>query len=83
MLRCSVHHSCSGSRSCICVHAERQAVSCHTSCSPSAHTTLSACPMKLDIEKKLRSLLTKEKEKAEEQAALAMGLCATGGSMLP
>ena len=39
--------------------------------------------MKLDIEKKLRSLLTKEKEKAEEQAALAMGLCATGGSMLP
>ena len=44
---------------------------------------LSASPLKLDIEKKLRSLLIKEKEKAEEQAALAMGLCATGGSMLP
>ncbi|KAI3428364.1 hypothetical protein D9Q98_006744 [Chlorella vulgaris] len=36
----------------------------------------------LEIEKKLRSLLTKEKEKAEEEASLAMGLC-TGGSMLP
>ena len=35
----------------------------------------------LDIERKLRALLTKEKEKAEEEAALAMGLC-TGGSML-
>ena len=31
---------------------------------------------------KLRTLLTKEKEKAEEEATLAMGLC-TGGSMLP
>jgi len=36
----------------------------------------------LEIERKLRTLLTKEKEKAEEEAALAMGLC-TGGSMLP
>ncbi|KAK9809966.1 hypothetical protein WJX72_002744 [[Myrmecia] bisecta] len=36
----------------------------------------------LDLERKLRALLTKEKEKAEEEAALAMGLCA-GGSMLP
>lgn len=36
----------------------------------------------LDLERKLRALLTKEKEKAEEQAALAMGLC-TGGAMLP
>lgn len=36
----------------------------------------------LDLERKLRALLTKEKEKAEEEAALAMGLC-TGGAMLP
>ena len=36
----------------------------------------------LEIEQKLRALLTKEKEKAEEEAALAMGLC-TGGAMLP
>ena len=34
----------------------------------------------LDLERKLRTLLTKEKEKAEEEAALAMGLC-TGGSI--
>lgn len=39
------------------------------------------CAAQLDIERKLRALLTKEKEKAEEEAALAMGLC-TGGSML-
>ena len=38
--------------------------------------------LQLAIEQKLRGLLTKEKEKAEEEAALAMGLC-TGGSMLP
>ena len=37
--------------------------------------------MQLELERKIRGLLTKEKEKAEEQAALAMGLC-TGGSML-
>ena len=37
------------------------------------------CPQ-LDLERKLRTLLTKEKEKAEEEAALAMGLC-TGGSI--
>jgi len=36
----------------------------------------------LEIERKLRALLTREKEKAEEEAALAMGLC-SGGSMLP
>lgn len=36
----------------------------------------------LEIEKKLRALITKEKEKAEEEAALAMGLC-SGGTMLP
>jgi hypothetical protein len=36
--------------------------------------------MQLDLERKLRTLLTKEKEKAEEEAALAMGLC-TGGSI--
>lgn len=39
-------------------------------------------PSQLEIEKKLRTLLTKEKEKAEEEATLAMGLC-TGSSMLP
>ena len=36
----------------------------------------------LELERKLRALLTKEKEKAEEEAALAMGLC-RGGAMLP
>jgi len=36
----------------------------------------------LEIEKKLRALITKEKEKAEEEAALAMGLC-SGSTMLP
>ncbi|PRW56412.1 eukaryotic initiation factor [Chlorella sorokiniana] len=44
--------------------------------------TLSILREELEIEKKLRTLLTKEKEKAEEEAALAMGLC-TGSSMLP
>lgn len=29
----------------------------------------------LDIERNLRALITKEKEQAEEEAALAMGLC--------
>ncbi|KAK9834051.1 hypothetical protein WJX81_005928 [Elliptochloris bilobata] len=43
--------------------------------------TLLVLQQELDIERKLRALLTKEKEKAEEEAALAMGLC-TGGSML-
>lgn len=38
--------------------------------------------VQLDLERKLRALLTKEKERAEEQAALAMGLC-TGGAILP
>lgn len=36
----------------------------------------------LEVERKLRALLTKEKERAEEEAALAMGLC-TGGMMFP
>ena len=36
----------------------------------------------LEIEKNLRALITKEKEQAEEEAALAMGLC-TGSTMLP
>lgn len=36
----------------------------------------------LELERKLRALLSVEKEKAEEEAALAMGLC-TGGAMLP
>lgn len=31
--------------------------------------------MQLDIERKLRGLLTKDKQKAEEEAALAIGLC--------
>ena len=44
---------------------------------------LPTCPgLQIEIEKKLRGLLTKDKEKAEEEAALAMGLC-MGGSMLP
>ena len=42
---------------------------------------MAAC-LQIEIEKKLRGLLTKDKEKAEEEAALAMGLC-MGGSMLP
>lgn len=33
--------------------------------------------MQLELEKKLRTLLTKEKEKAEEQSALALGKCGT------
>ena len=36
----------------------------------------------LEIEKKLRALITKEKEEAEEEAALTMGLC-SGSTMLP
>lgn len=48
---------------------------------PSAPSPPPRCTQ-LEIEKKLRTLLTKEKEKAEEEAALAMGLC-TGSSMLP
>lgn len=44
--------------------------------------TLLVLREELEIERKLRALLTKEKEKAEEEAALAMGLC-SGGSMLP
>lgn len=31
--------------------------------------------MQLEIERKLRGLLTKDKQKAEEEAALAVGLC--------
>lgn len=41
-----------------------------------------ASGVQLEIEKKLRALLTKEKEKAEEEAALSMGMCA-GGFLLP
>jgi hypothetical protein len=44
--------------------------------------TLMVLREELEIEKKLRALLTKEREKAEEEAALAMGICG-GGSMLP
>ena len=36
----------------------------------------------LELERRLRALLTKEKEKAEEEASLAMGMC-IGTSMLP
>lgn len=32
---------------------------------------------------KLRALLTKDKEKAEEEAALALGLCGGSATMLP
>lgn len=38
--------------------------------------------LQLEVERKLRALLTKEKERAEEESALAMGLC-TGGLMFP
>lgn len=31
--------------------------------------------LQLEIERKLRGLLTKDKQKAEEEAALAIGLC--------
>lgn len=41
------------------------------------------CTLQLALERKLRALLTKEKEKAEEEATLAMGLCNLGGAMLP
>ncbi|KAL6753302.1 hypothetical protein V8C86DRAFT_3140054 [Haematococcus lacustris] len=44
--------------------------------------TLTVLKEELELERKLRALLTKEKEKAEEEAALAMGLC-TGSAMLP
>lgn len=36
----------------------------------------------LEIERNIRAIITKEKEQAEEEAALAMGLC-TGSTMLP
>ncbi|CAL8460522.1 g51 [Coccomyxa elongata] len=42
--------------------------------------TVAVLREELELEKKLRTLLTKEKEKAEEQSALALGLC-TGGSI--
>jgi hypothetical protein len=45
-------------------------------------TATVACTPQLELERKLRALLTKEKERAEEEAALAVGLC-TGGAMLP
>lgn len=44
--------------------------------------TVSTLREELDLERKLRALLTKEKDKAEEEAALAMGLC-TGAFTLP
>ena len=44
--------------------------------------TLFLARLQLDLERKLRALLTKEKDKAEEQAALSMGLC-TGAFTLP
>lgn len=44
--------------------------------------TLIVLQEELEIERKIRALVTKEKEEAEEEAALAMGLC-VGGSMLP
>lgn len=59
----------------------------HTS-THAQHETATLCDldprslMQLDLERKLRALLTKEKERAEEEAALAMGLC-TGGAILP
>eukprot|EP00798_Chlamydomonas_sp_ICE-L_P024165 gene24165-9752_t len=44
--------------------------------------TLSVLKEQLELERKIRALLTKAKGKAEEEAALAMGLC-TGVSLLP
>lgn len=44
--------------------------------------TVSTLREELDLERQLRALLTKEKNKAEEQAALSMGLC-TGAFTLP
>lgn len=37
--------------------------------------TVSVLREELEIERKLRALLTKDKSKAEEEAALAIGLC--------
>ena len=48
---------------------------------PLLTSPLPSC-LQLELERKIRTLLSKEKEKAEEEAALAMGLC-TGGAMLP
>jgi len=44
--------------------------------------TLQVLQEELELEKKLRALLTKEKDKANEEAALAIGLCSQG-SLLP
>lgn len=57
---------------CICVYQQWS----------NAVSGLNTTTVQIELEKRLRTLLTKEKEKAEEQAALAIGLC-TGGSMLP
>ena len=48
----------------------------------SVNVFLTRLILQLDLERKLRALLTKEKDKAEEEAALAMGLC-TGAFTLP
>ncbi len=48
----------------------------------SVNVFLTRSVLQLDLERKLRALLTKEKDKAEEEAALAMGLC-TGAFTLP
>lgn len=53
----------------------------HASCRHTRRLLTHYC-LQLELERKLRALLSKEKEKAEEEAALAMGLC-TGGAMLP
>ena len=37
------------------------------------------CGLQLEVERKLRVLLTKEKKQAEQEAALATGLCAGRG----
>ena len=55
---------------CVCAHASQQLLALTLTC------------LQLDLERKLRALLTKEKDKAEEQAALSMGLC-TGAFTLP
>ncbi|PNH10209.1 hypothetical protein TSOC_003101 [Tetrabaena socialis] len=44
--------------------------------------TLAVMTEELEVERKLRALLTREKDRADEEAALAMGLC-TGGFVFP
>ena len=55
----------------------------NTQCSDGVNNVLTSCHvgLQLELERRLRALLQKEKEKAEEEAGLALGICGT--SMLP